>query len=317
MADTNAYAVRPRTAEDLDGVAALLNAWAETVEQADPRLTVPRDVGTAEREALVVVDADGRIVGHTLLVPIQRDENDELAAFRPLMELRWGRLAVLDAEALALLAAGTPGRNRPDVWTIGVAVPSVDAAAPEMFAGIGLRPRSAYATRAGLLPPADGEVDGVLIRPARTDDGEVLAELSNEMTVFQSTNSPYTRVLPGQVNAFRARFLQSFSGEPAASGVPQFLVAEVGGTVVGFTESWVEQTNPFTPGVRFGYISAVGISSGLRGRGVGRALAGATMELLAAYDVAAYSRWYNIDNPLASKFWPRLGFAPLWTTYLP
>jgi hypothetical protein len=169
--DTNAYAVRPRTAADLDAVATLLGAWADTVEQADPRLRVPRDPGPVDFEALVVVDPTGRVVGHTLLQAIQRDENDELAAFRPMAELRWGRLAVLDAEALALLAAATRGRYRPDVWTIGVAVPSVDAAAPEMFAGIGMQPRSTYATRTGLLAPA--EVDGVLIRPARVEDGEV------------------------------------------------------------------------------------------------------------------------------------------------
>jgi ribosomal protein S18 acetylase RimI-like enzyme len=147
----------------------------------------------------------------------------------------------------------------------------------------------------------------------------VLSELSREMTVFQSANSPYTRAVPGHANALKERFIRSFSGEPAATGVPQFLVAEVGGGVVGFTESWVMDgdANPFLPGIRCGYISAVGIHAGFRGRGIGRVLASATMELLAAYDVAVYSLWYNNDNPIASQFWPRLGFAPLWTTYLP
>jgi ribosomal protein S18 acetylase RimI-like enzyme len=318
MPDTHSYAVRPRAADDLDGVAALLDAWAETVELADRRLRVARDPGPADHEALVVVDQTGRVVGHTLLQPIQRAEDDQVAAWRPSAEVRWGRLAVLDAEALALLAAATRGRYRPDVWSIGVAVPSVDATAREMFAGIGMRPRFTFATRTGALAPV--EVHGVLIRPARPDDGEVLLELLDEMLTFQSGSSPYVRTLPVLASSFNERFARSFSGEPAATGVSQFVVAEVGGGIVGFTESWVmvdADTGLWATADRYGYIDAVGIHGGFRGRGIGRALTSATLELLAAYDVAGYALWYSVDNPLASEVWPRLGFTPLWTTYLP
>jgi ribosomal protein S18 acetylase RimI-like enzyme len=265
----------------------------------------------------VVVDATGRITGHACLNPIQRDEDDELSAWRPLNEMRWSRIAVLDADALALLAAGTRERYPADVWTLAVTVPSIDGAAPELFARVGLAPRSNFATCAVALPPAD--VFGVLVRPVTPADATVLLELLDEMIAFQVGHTPIARALPVLATSFEQRLVRSFSGEPAATGTPQVVVAEADGRVVGYTESWlvdVDDKSWSTPG-RYGYLNSVAVTADYRGRGVGRALASATMQLLATYDVAAYSLWFNADNPIASQVWPRLGFTPLWTTYLP
>ena len=64
---------------------------------------------------------------------------------------------------------------------------------------------------------------------------------------------------------------------------------------------------------RWGYVNCVSVRPDARGSGVGRRLMAVAHRELARRGATGTFLYYNPPNPLASVFWPRQGYRPLWT----
>ena len=100
------------------------------------------------------------------------------------------------------------------------------------------------------------------------------------------------------------------------------LVVEQGREIVAMAENTLLEVSRddepgFTPPGRYACIDNVSVREELRGQGIGHLLVQAIFAAFAVTSLSldGYLLWYNPDNPQAGRFWPHLGFVPLWTTY--
>ena len=172
----------------------------------------------------------------------------------------------------------------------------------------GLGAGFALAARQGPPPATPARAD-VRVRPATRRDDDIVVALHLEEVGFHAALTPLVRELPGVAAALRARRADAL-----------VWVAEVGGEVVGLAEC-AETTRPddgvvrMLPPGRSGYLNSVGVRADRRGRGIGTALADTVLRAFAARGCAYQSLYFCWDNPLASRFWPRRGLAPVWTSW--
>ncbi len=66
---------------------------------------------------------------------------------------------------------------------------------------------------------------------------------------------------------------------------------------------------------RWGYVNCVAVAGGLRGAGVGRELMAVAHHELHRQGATGTFLYVNPPNPLASVFWARQGYRPLWTNW--
>jgi GNAT superfamily N-acetyltransferase len=66
---------------------------------------------------------------------------------------------------------------------------------------------------------------------------------------------------------------------------------------------------------RWGYVNCVSVLPAARGTGVGRELMAVAHEELHRDGATGTFLYYNPPNPLASVFWARQGYRPLWTSW--
>lgn len=165
-------------------------------------------------------------------------------------------------------------------------------------------------------------VAGLRSRLAHSDDEDSLAALFTEELVFHEPYTPFVRMSSSVEHAFRDRLSLLWSGKSLAEGAPLVVVIEQAGRVVAMSESELfivkEDNNDATyllPAGRYCHINNMGVSQELRGQGIGHMLVKATVDAFAAMKPDGYILWFNPANPLSSRFWPRLGFQPLWRTY--
>jgi GNAT superfamily N-acetyltransferase len=61
----------------------------------------------------------------------------------------------------------------------------------------------------------------------------------------------------------------------------------------------------------------VSVHEGLQGQGIGRLLVQSIEDAVLdmGLDLNGYALWFNPSNKRAARFWSRLHFQPLWTTY--
>ncbi len=158
------------------------------------------------------------------------------------------------------------------------------------------------------------------IRPAQPADEEALAALFREELEYHEHFVPGARTSPIALEAFHAKLTHLWSGASLQDGAPLVLVVESANKVVAMAENTLldvsSQDEPgFTPPGRYGCIDNMSVHAEFRGRGVGRQLVQAVFDAFATMQLDGYVLWYNPDNPKAERFWPYLGFQPLWTTY--
>jgi GNAT superfamily N-acetyltransferase len=164
------------------------------------------------------------------------------------------------------------------------------------------------------LPPS------LRIRSARPEDEEALVALFREELALHQACVPFARVSPLALQAFQKKLARLWKGADLEDGGLLVLVVERQGQIVAMAENTLldvslEDEPGFTPPGRYGCIDNMIVREEDRGTGIGRLLTQAIFAVFAHHQLDGYVLWYNPGNLLADRFWPRLGFQPLWTTY--
>lgn len=211
-------------------------------------------------------------------------------------------------ELRRVLERGGPGMDSACLVTW----PSRDAEASKPLLAHGFAPLSSMAVRVG-GPTPDAGTDPA-IRPASARDLEVavdleLAELAYSALVGAAVARPDARVVK---RAALARDLEQ--GDLV-------WLAELDGVAVGLAHCRLVEADPGSvtatrlPAGRWGYVNCVSVRPEVRGTGVGRRLTAVAHRELAERGATGTFLYYNPPNPLASVFWPRQGYRPLWTIW--
>ncbi len=192
--------------------------------------------------------------------------------------------------------------------------PSRDAEAIRAFLDHGLAPISALAVRTG-PPEPDPEPPAAAVRIRRARAADFDAALRLTVSTFD-----YTGLVGSAAPANTADLLAPGLRRRLDSGAPVWL-AERAGTPIGLAEcGWIEATADsaaaeLLPLGRWGYVNNVVTSPECRGGGVGRALMSVVHAEFHREGARGTYLYYNPPSPLASVFWHRQGYRPLWTMW--
>jgi ribosomal protein S18 acetylase RimI-like enzyme len=331
MASPDRLSLEPLTEHEVPAVCALLATQDNRLYVADSRLRRPRL--TVELDAVVreYVQADTflfRDEGGMLLAAAVPDvwqidpASETLGFFR-------SRTGVV--RLLALPDPATPQGTRIietllealEAWWLAHKVegkyinwPAVDGRMGDILIAHRFARDVTGALRQLASGPPPQALPDLIVRRARAEDEEALVALHLEELRFHEAYTPHVRVVPATETAFTERLQRVWRGEPVEDGASLIMVAERHGDLLGFTENWLSSMggNWFPVG-RYGYLNSVGVRTDARGEGIGRLLASATLQALATYDIDAYTLYFAYNNPLSSRFWPRMGFRPLADSY--
>ena len=179
-----------------------------------------------------------------------------------------------------------------------------------------LRALDAFFSEAPVAPP------GISFRMAQSPDEAALLRLFHEELRFHERATPFVRSSPAVLQAFQQKLEQCWKGTGFEDGAPLIIVAQQSDTLVAMAENTLltvsEEDDPgFTPPGRYWCIDNVSVLEPFQHQGIGRSLVSAieSIRLALDLDLRGYVLWYNPDNTTAERFWTRLGFVPLWTTY--
>ncbi|MBK1788496.1 GNAT family N-acetyltransferase [Prauserella cavernicola] len=219
-----------------------------------------------------------------------------------------GMDAVLRA-CRARLDAERPGEDSACL----VSWPSRDAEGTRALLDHGLVPLWALGVRTAEPPEAPGSPD-VRVREAGPGDVETILRLERAEVEY-SAQAGNLRARTGWEHRRRESLREQLAGD--SSG----WLAELDGEPVGVVEGGMVTVEEGTwlgtvlPAGRWGYVHSAAVLPAIRGRGVGRALLAAAHARLATDDARGTYLYYNPLNPLASVFWHRQGYRPLWTVW--
>jgi GNAT superfamily N-acetyltransferase len=189
--------------------------------------------------------------------------------------------------------------------------PSHDAEAIRAFLDHGFIPISTLAVRTA--PPAPATPAAVTIRRATPADFQDALE-------FAVSTFDYTGLVGSPKRANTAELLAPPLSRKLAEGGPIWL-AEKAGRAVGIAEcGWINSTAEsyaaeLLPHGRWGYVNIFATAPHARGSGVGRALMSLVHNEFHREGAIGTYVYYNPPNPLASVFWHRQGYRPLWTIW--
>ena len=294
------------------GLLAAQTARFEKVDSLLPPAAPPPD-GTVFTAAL----ADGeRVAGIVVRDSYEPGTAPTLWSAREVWELHplVGATGGVGMDALLKELVRTVGREAPGPDSACLVTwPSRDVEAAKPLLAHGFTPLSALAVRAA-DHPADHPRGRLPIRLATTRDLDAaleleLAELAYSALVGAAIDRPDAR-----------RIKRDALARHLAQGDPVWL-AERDGVVVGLVHGrLVDATPGSATGTRlrtgrWGYVNSVSVRPDARGTGVGRRLMAVAHRELVRHGAAGTFLYYNPPNPLASVFWPRQGYRPLWTLW--
>lgn len=327
--------------EHLDDVVDLIAAQESRQHTLDPRLVAAhtqQQISAARalphsrnKQPLIALDANGRVRGYARPSVWELRETSILRAFLSARNGVAQHLALPDpadedahAVAAALLTALSECWRGSGTTGDLVRWPSADLWLESRLLEQGFRLDSVCATRS--LRPEDSAVRApsspFTTREALPEDEEVLVELLEEELRYHERYTPFVRSSPAVLDAFRGKLARLWAGASLREGAPLMLVVEQAGEIVAMAENTLLVLGPddepgFTPPGRYGCIDNVSVREERRGQNIGRLLVQAVFDAFAAIGLSldGYILWYNPDNPQAGRFWPHMGFVPLWTTY--
>lgn len=301
----------------MDGVTDLVSVQADRFTALDPLL--PRSTDPPDGETLVATLPGGhRVTGVLRVTRTDPAAPDSLWSAREVWELTpllgTGGSAAMDAVLRALRARLDRDGAGEDSSCV-VAWPSRDAEGTRALLEHGLAPLTALGVRTGSAPPAPGNAD-VRVRAALHADVDALLRLERVEIEF-SAQVGGLRSLPNQEEREgRRRALVERLGR----GAPIWL-AESGGDPVAMADGGVVDVVAGTwlgtvlPAGRWGCLDTVAVLPAACGQGVGRALLDVVHAELDRAGVRGTHLYYHPPNPLASVFWHRQGYRPLWTVW--
>jgi GNAT superfamily N-acetyltransferase len=209
-----------------------------------------------------------------------------------------------------ILDRAQPGRDSSCVVTW----PSRDAQASRPLLDHGFLPLSAIAVRDATPPEPLTPQPGLSVRRAGPRDLDTAVRLGMaELTYSALVGGAILR--PDAEAVKRAAVTSHLEqGDPA-------WLAERDGIAVGLAECWFAEAEPgswtsnrLLPG-RWGYVNCVSVLPDSRGTGVGQQLMAVAHAALHEHGVVGTFLYHNPPNPLASVFWARQGYRPLWTIW--
>jgi ribosomal protein S18 acetylase RimI-like enzyme len=296
----------------------LLGAQATRFERLDPLLppAAPPPEGHVLTAAVRSGDRVAGVLTHNSFAPGTATtlwSALELWELHPLLGATAG--AGMDAllrEWCRLIERTEPGTDSACLLTW----PSRDADAAKPLLAHGFAPLTNLAVRpisAG-VPASRAPQAGVTIRPATAADLDVvleleLAELEYSALVGAAVVRPDAErvkraALTRHVEQGDLIWLAERDG--IVTGVAHCRLMDV--TAGGLTGARLR------PG-RWGYVNCVSVAGDCRGAGVGRELMAVAHHELHRRGASGTFLYYNPPNPLASVFWARQGYRPLWTSW--
>jgi GNAT superfamily N-acetyltransferase len=253
-----------------------------------------------------------RVAGSVVRIAHEPDAAATLWSARHVLEL-YPLLGDADAagmEALLREFARVVARTTPAPDSACVVTwPSRDAPAAGPLLGHGFAPLSVLAVRTGAAPPPPA---GPAVRPAGPADLDAVVDLE----LAELAYSTDLGVTPPRADAAEIR--RASLAHQLGQGEPVWL-AERDGVAVGVAHCRlidVATTSALAtrlrPG-RWGYVNSVSVLPTARGTGVGRELMAVAHHELHTAGATATFLYHHPVNPLASVFWARQGYRPLWT----
>ena len=297
---------------------ALLGAQTARFERVDPLL--PAAAPPPQGDVLTAALPDGeRVAGVLCRDRFQPGSATSLWSALELWELHplLGAAGGAGMDALLREWRDRLSRHRPGADSACLLTwPSRDAESSKPLLAHGFAPLTSMAVRplrAG-NPAHRAPQAGVRIRLAGPRDIEValrleLAELAYSALVGAAV------VRPDAESVKRAALVRHLD-----QGDPVWL-AERDGVVVGLAHCRLMDVTAraltgtrLRPG-RWGYVNCVSVFDEARGAGVGRELMAVAHHELHRGGATGTFLYYNPPNPLASVFWARQGYRPLWTCW--
>lgn len=189
--------------------------------------------------------------------------------------------------------------------------PSRDAEAIRAFLDHGLVPLGALGVRTA--PPAAAD-PAVVVRRAGPADFAAALDLA-------TATFDYTGLVAAARRANTAELLAPALRDALAEDEPAVWLVEEESELLALAHcAWVDATEgneagELLPVGRWGYVNNVVTAPGRRGGGLGRALMAHVHQQLHRGGATRTYLYYNPTNPLASVFWHRQGYRPLWTSW--
>ena len=206
--------------------------------------------------------------------------------------------AARDLYAAAAAAWLEAGHAQQDVF-----VPSTDDALVDAWFRLSFGAGAVLATRETAAEPAFDA--GVLIRPGTPDDLEASALLDRELTLSMQPSPSFSTVQLESVEEF-------IEGWQGTWDDPQFIhfVAEREGRIVGHSLLYKRPADLRVPADSIDLANASTFPEE-RGSGVGRALFTHVLTWAYEHGYPTMVTDWRMTNMLASRFWPRRGFRPV------
>lgn len=268
-----------------------------------PLATVP-----GPGRALVAALPDGTQI--TGMLDVRTDRGTQVWALTPFVGRHGGEAmeAVLRALRARLDHTPTPAES---VCTL--TWPSRDAECTRPLLDHGLLPVLALGVRTRSSPLTVPRTASIAVRQAGPRDVGAVERLARAHSALRSGKPPWT-----------ACCAEDTSLADALNSPGRVWVAErglpAGGPIVGMVQ--VGEAHPGSPEFagllpegRWGRLARISVHPKVRGHGVGRALADTAHDALARAGLERSTIWYSPLDPVASVFWHRQGYRPLWTVW--
>ena len=313
LAATGSISFAPLAEEHLDGAAVLLAARHAASRRAEPALD-PRyeepDAARAEIAGLVaregasgvVAVRDGEIAGYLVGVPL--DET-----WGPNIWVESAGHAVAAPELVRDLYGAAAARWVAEGRTSHYAmVPATDPELVDAWFRLGFGHQHVHAIREPLAE-APTPPEGIVLRPARREDIDVLARVELSLGEHQLLSPVFSRMTLPSLDEARAEWDEDFDDPKYTT-----FVAERDGTLLGsaigcaIEDSSTHRSLALPRGA--GFLGFAAVLPEHRGLGAGRLLGEAVLAWAGEEGYPAVATDWRMTNLLSSRTWPRLGSRP-------